>query len=419
MKLNFRSVDSGGTLAHGVTPVLIPPLSSGTLSSRSAPAQGQGTLASKEGCGSGHIAGGTAGSSSRTRRCNISCGTGMLCVLVVAVVCLLPSVLPAAVRHVERLVDWSGVRAQGALGRAGEVGKEGGSATGGGTGSRALVPTVEERREEMGGPRMGNGRVELGRTALPVSAATETQSGREERRDGGAGMQARQDQRVDGSKYRFNSYGVAETGRRAYVEAMRLQPIVDGWNRYVVVRHGKLYMSETFEARLNEEVARKIYARHPELFGHVQADCGGAGEVSFSFKTSPVVQAELEIVTQCGPTGSSCTLRPRIDDLRRLQVNVGAGGGGEHYLTAEGTSESERVTWGPLVGPLKVVLLEESLLALKKTCARERGGGTRIVSVGHVKAMLRELQGREGGSGFDVFRYDAQPHHHIDARRYN
>lgn len=200
---------------------------------------------------------------------------------------------------------------------------------------------------------------------------------------------------------------------------------VDEWNKYVVVRHGNLYLSETFEARLNEQVGWRIYKKHPEIFGgQGEGDCGGSAEVSFSFKASPRIRAELEIVTRCGHGRSSCTIKSEVDDLRRLHVNVGPGNGGEHFLRADGGAGSGGVWWGPLDGPLKVRLKESSMVVLRRVCGGERGFVWRVLSVGQIKQILREIEeverngkkeGERGESGlFDVFRYDAHPHEHID-----
>lgn len=443
MKLNFRSVDGGGTLAHGVTPVLIPTSTRGPLSSRSTLSHGQGGLLDGDPSVNGAPHAGLVPVSPRTRRFHLSCGTGMLCLLVVAVICVLPSVLPAAVRHVERLVDWSRTLTPAdaglkpieiSFGLSSEIQ----NSTGALPGSRAFIPMTGQQTADPLLPPVKKESTEVSAfpPPVPVSASTtdfalnHVVSGTSA---SSAPLPQTENNVRDRTNYSFNSYGVMQTmlgnkPRRPMSESDRLEPMLDEWNKYVVVRHGNLYMSETFEARLNEQVAEKIFERHPELFGHVQRDCGGRPDISFSFNTSPVIQAELEIVTQCGPEGSSCTLRPRVDDLKRLHVNVGSGQAGEHFLTADATKESGRVTWGPLVGPLKVTLLEESLLALKKTCPDQEASATRILSVGQVKAILREIAQRErslslgerenGGSRvansrFDVFRYDAHPHHHI------
>lgn len=193
----------------------------------------------------------------------------------------------------------------------------------------------------------------------------------------------------------------------------------DKWGKYVVVRHGNLYLSETFESRLNEEVARRIYGKYPKIFGEIEQDCVGKEEVSFSFKASPRIRAELEIVTRCGDGGSSCTIKSEVDDLRRLHVNVGPGNRGEHFLRADATVESGSVSWGPLEGPLKVRLDESSMVLLRRVCAGERGSAWRVLSVGQIKHILREIEEAEGRVGrgesglFDMFRYEAHPHEHI------
>lgn len=202
----------------------------------------------------------------------------------------------------------------------------------------------------------------------------------------------------------------------------RSDGVVDEWHKYAMVRHGNLYLSETFEARLNEQVARRIYEKHPEIFGRQvqEGNCGGKEEVSFSFKASPRIRAELEIVTRCGHGGSSCTIKSEVDDLRRLHVNVGPGNGGEHFLRADGGAGSGGVWWGPLEGPLKVRLKESSMVVLRRVCGAERRFVWRVLSVGQIKQILREIEEVERGGGkgesglFDVFRYDAHPHEHID-----
>lgn len=438
MKLNFRSIDGGGTLAHGVAPVIIPP-PTGALSSRSTPPQRNVGVLDGDPSLSG-IQNGAVPGSPRHRRFHLSFGTGMLCLLVIAVICVLPSILPAAVRHVERLVDWSRTISTNdasisSTEQSSSASAEKTNDTAGDVGSRAIVSSQEQRMEPLLAPRK---KTNTYPSDLPSPVAASASSNdfvpnypSKDVSPSNADFSQMGLPVRDHTKSTYNSFGVTEKGlleTRVMSASDRLEPMLDEWNKYVVVRHGNLYMSETFEARLNEEVAGKVFERHPEIFGHVQRDCGGRPDISFSFNTSPKIQAELEIVTQCGPEGSSCTLRPGIDDLRRLHVNVGSGQAGEHFLTADATRESERVTWGPLVGPLKVKLLEDSMLALKKTCPDPQGSSTRILSVDQLKMILREIARREGslrlrgkqdggygmeGSRFDVFRYDAHPHHHI------
>lgn len=442
MKLNFRSVDGGGTLAHGITPIIIPPPTGGALSLRSPQTAGQGGLSETDLSLNGDHQAGYVPVRTSSRRCHVSFGTWILYLLGIVVILSLPFALPIAVSHAVRIVDRPqqvmsvepGLKpdTQEAYSEV-SFGTEKGS-TFGIPESKSLTSTREQRSEDPLLPLVKEARAAPASfsSAAPVSVSS-IETAPNQIVTGSSDYNSLHADDVSNVRVRTKnehaSFPNRETSRnpkkRPLSKLNRLEPVFDEWSKYVVVRHGNLYMSETFEARLNEQVAGKLFERHPEMFGHVQKDCGGKPDISFSFKASPRIQAELEIVTQCGSSeGSSCVLRPRVDDLRRLHVNVGSGKEGEHFLRADATQESQSVTWGPLVGPLKVTLLEDSIMALKKTCLDPAATATRILSVGQVKEMLREIARLEWtlsargdsqlqDSRFDVFKYDAHPHHHI------
>lgn len=444
MKLNFRNVEGGGTLAHGVSPILITSSTGGALSLRSPQSAGQGGVPDTDPPLHGAHQAGYVPVRPPSRRCPVSFGTWILYVVGIVVILSLPFALPIAVSHAVRIVDKpQNVMSVDAELKPGaqEVSSQQSFDTADDSTprvqkSRASSSTREQQTEDpLLPPIKEAGIVPTSFSAAAPVSVSSIETPPNQSVTGLSHYNPRHSDDVSNIRATNDEHNSFPDGevlsgnqkRRSLSESDRLEPILDEWSKYVVVRHGNLYMSETFEARLNEQVAGKLFERHPEMFGHIQKDCGGKPDISFSFKASPRIQAELEIVVQCGPSeGSSCTLRPQVDDLRRLHVNVGSGKEGEHFLRADATQESESVTWGPLVGPLKVTLLEDSMMALKKTCLDPAATATRILSVGQVKEMLRDIarlewtlsargstQNKLEGARFDVFKYDAHPHHHI------
>lgn len=188
---------------------------------------------------------------------------------------------------------------------------------------------------------------------------------------------------------------------------MDVKPVRDVWSRYAVVRHGNLYLSETFEQRLNTEVAGRLYRQYPDIFGATE-ECRWRESVGFALSKSPRIAAEVEIVARCGEAvHSSCTMHAQIEDLRRLYVNVGLGETG-HFVTADETRYSSRVRWGPLRGPLIVRLRDWSVMAFRRFCDGQVVN-TRVLGVAELKGLL--------GPGFEVFEYNGQPRHHIRESR--
>lgn len=194
-----------------------------------------------------------------------------------------------------------------------------------------------------------------------------------------------------------------EKGGLESVKGVRkIDGVVDQWGRYAVVRQGRLFLAETFESRLNEEIGPLLLSMHPRVFGG-GIDCGGKPlDVHLSVREGGGVRAEVEMVSKCAR--GSCLVKAEVEDLRGVWVDIG--GEGEHYLRKDGTR------WGPMRGELKVRMKETGDVVVKRRClGGDPNGEMQLVSVGQLRQMVEELRGAKECA--QMFEYRAIPRWHI------
>jgi hypothetical protein len=198
---------------------------------------------------------------------------------------------------------------------------------------------------------------------------------------------------------------------------------IDRWVPHVEVMNGRLLMARTFERRLNADVAPTLAKSGDELWGSSGVPCIGSS-VEFSFEQSPKLEAQLHIVTNCGP-GKSCVITPTISDFRRTEISVGDASDPVHFVRTYSEDKVELHKWGPLRGALKMVLLDTALLAVRRTCDDPTASKVRILSVADIRNVIQRhvaLRVKQGDSPSTpalvekALSYHAQPHHHIDSR---
>lgn len=360
MKLNFREVEDAATLSHGITPYYMPGSSSqdDNIQSYTRRSNQSGTI-NMSGIGIDHEAHKhSAKENGRKKgRCGLLFGSVLTYLFGIAVVLALPFAIPVAMKQMVRVVDGSH-RWMRSDGRFEDGGREG----------------------------LKDGFVQV----EPISFKAEKEEPHMMNND------------VGGVK----KGGIIRPVREVKTRTKKKTK----WNKYGVIRNGRLYISETFEARLNSEVVPRLVRNVNNLFGEASDICKGEGQVHFSFKISPHIEAELELMTKCGPFDSSCMIRPHVTDVRGLHVSSEEGGRLKlHYVTTEGGASRGSSLLGTLLGPLKVRLLDGSVMALRKSCNGGKVTNTRVISVREIKRMLKgdeEDSRDEDGDTFDVLRYN-------------
>lgn len=434
MKLHFRSNDSTGSLPFQVTPPLIngsaAASATGSASVQTArPTDTSNTLL--DATPSFNNADLTCYQSRHTSlptsptRCGLSIGARLTYLIVIALVFSLPFFLPIAITRTIRIAD----RAQGMFP---DVRRTINSLSTGNGKTFKIRPT-----NQRGVPVSFNDTV---RASDSLSVAESPGSGLnqvliQEQRNGLAQSSEifRQDSDYKPSRITSSVFGRApamtDNDKSELDDRPRLQlgahddrhflsrtkPTPDAWVNHAVVRNGNLILSETFESRLNADISRHLSTIHEQIWGHSRHDCGGPAQVSFSFETSPSVEAEIEVATQCSSTGGSCTLTPKISDLRRLTVDVRLDDNSAHYLRAAATASNPAQSWGPLQGILKVRLLDTSIIALHRLCGNRDLSSTHILSISDLKKTLAQTTavGTFITLMEDTFLYEGHPYKHI------
>lgn len=182
------------------------------------------------------------------------------------------------------------------------------------------------------------------------------------------------------------------------------EDVINEWRKYGVVRHGRLYLSETFEWRLNNEISPHLNGMKSRLFRSTLGRCKEKTSIRLSLNLSPRVKGRVEVLTRCGRESSSCLVQSIISDVRRLHVNVRGEEG--HFLTADAGNGESEYTWGPVVGGLKVEVADESMVVVRLVCGGVKVVGSRVMSVRRIKELMKEI-GQDGL--LQVFRYNGRP----------
>jgi hypothetical protein len=206
---------------------------------------------------------------------------------------------------------------------------------------------------------------------------------------------------------------------------VEVQKISDPWSEHVAVQNEHLYLSKTFENRLNADVG-PVLAANEVLWGDYPALCNEGWKVSFLLDQSPNLEAEMELTVACGE-GQTCTIRPRLHNLNGVRVSTAGTDDKVHYVRTFTPNNVESHRWGPLKGPLRVTLLGSSTLVARRNCKIPAQSRSKFMSVEMCQKYLRAamsnlstLRVPESVSSTDnPFVYEAHPHYHIQISEEN
>jgi hypothetical protein len=204
-----------------------------------------------------------------------------------------------------------------------------------------------------------------------------------------------------------------------------VKKISDPWSEHVAVQNERLYLSKTFENRLNADVG-PVLAANEALWGDYPALCNEGWKVSFMLDQSPKLEAEMELTVACGE-GQTCTIRPRLHNLNGVRVSTAGTDDKVHYVRTFTPNNVESHRWGPLKGPLRAKLLGSSTLVARRYCKSPAQSRFKVMSVemvqeyfGAAMSNLSTLRGPERvSSPDDPFVYEAHPHYHIQTSEDN
>jgi hypothetical protein len=200
-----------------------------------------------------------------------------------------------------------------------------------------------------------------------------------------------------------------------------LKKVSDPWREHAVVHNQRLFLSKTFENRLNADVAPILASRGKEIWGDFAAECYEHWQSSFMFDQSPKLEAELKLTVSCGE-GNTCTLSPKLSDFNGVQVSLGGGDGHAHFVRTFSRENVEIHRWGPLTGSLRAKLLDSSMLVVRRYCNNPPSSRIKVMSVGEIRAFLRvQTAGYSNSRPVEdtesvsdaPFIYETHPHYHI------
>lgn len=183
------------------------------------------------------------------------------------------------------------------------------------------------------------------------------------------------------------------------------------WAKFEVIRDGKLYLVDTIERRLSEEVVPHAADILLKILVQRMQDCPSRSIVGVSFDREKEIAGHVEMRTGCG-RGLTCFGRAEVSNLHQLVI-IGNGKDSSYLLVGHASQDNVK-KWGPLRGPLRISVADDAAVIVHGQCSG-RGSSpspwVKTTSVGNLKYILGSI-GAERESLFrweHIFRYDSNP----------